>query len=179
MPWNLERWIRNDKRPSIPESELAQGGRVDEWGTNFPQSWDLLTGRSGSPLVWVGRYTAKCGSPAPAACSPLVAPNQISQPQAVNCLTSGGTKIGLVRDACCQRLCAVPELPGATACKCRSGSHSCDTVGSAGLPSAGAPALVSSSCETLGALRSMREVRASMVWAPEERQPAKTLRITK
>jgi hypothetical protein len=34
--------IRNEKRPSMPESEPVQGGRLDGWATTCPQSWDLL-----------------------------------------------------------------------------------------------------------------------------------------
>src|SRR5208337_2274980 len=40
--------------PSLPESEPAQGGRVDEWGTTCTQSWDLLKRESRVATCAVG-----------------------------------------------------------------------------------------------------------------------------
>ena len=47
------------KRPSLPESEPAQGGRVDGWVTSCPQSWDWLNREIRVARCAGTRYTFK------------------------------------------------------------------------------------------------------------------------
>jgi hypothetical protein len=47
----MQRRIGNEKRPSLPESEPAQGGQVEGSTTTCPQSWDFKTPKGGFALA--------------------------------------------------------------------------------------------------------------------------------